>query len=190
MRSWSERFARLLPGLERQTPIAFGFAAAASVSLAACSTASAITGGWDSRATHTDNCHSIVRVPLGKAVRKLGRPYEILGQRYVPRVDETYDKIGIASWYGAKFHGRRTSNGEIFDMRMMTAAHPTLPLPSFVRVQNLVSGQSIVVRVNDRGPFIDNRIIDLSAAAADCLNLRRAGLGRVRVTFLGHAEIR
>jgi len=113
----------------------------------------------------------------------------VAGRTYVPRHEPDYDKVGIASWYGNDFHGRLTANGEIYDMRSFTAAHPTLPLPSLVRVTNLENGQSIVVRVNDRGPFVKDRIIDLSKATAIHLGLVQRGTGRVRVTYLGPADL-
>ena len=115
---------------------------------------------------------------------KVGNPYEIAGVRYFPEEDYTYAETGIASWYGPKFHGRPTANGEIFDMNMVSAAHKTLPMPSVVRVTNLRNGRSLVVRVNDRGPFVAGRIIDLSRRTADLLDLRRQGTGPVRVEIL------
>ena len=115
---------------------------------------------------------------------KVGNPYEIAGIRYFPKEDYTYAETGIASWYGPKFHGRPTANGEIFDMNMVSAAHKTLPMPSVVRVTNLRNGRSLVVRVNDRGPFVAGRIIDLSRRTADLLDLRRQGTGPVRVEIL------
>ncbi len=121
---------------------------------------------------------------------KLGQPYVVAGRRYVPRFDPSYDEVGIASWYGPGFHGRRTANGEIFDARRYTAAHPTLPLPSLVEVTNLENGRRLVVRVNDRGPFRPGRIIDLSEAAARALGFREQGTARVRVRFLRLAEAR
>ncbi len=120
--------------------------------------------------------------PLG--VYKLGEPYRINGRLYVPEYDPTYDRVGIASWYGDAFHGRPTANGEIFDKDRISAAHPTLPLPSRVRVTNLDNGRSIELRVNDRGPFVDDRLIDLSQAAARELGFEEQGLARVRVQFL------
>ncbi len=109
-------------------------------------------------------------------------PYTVYGRTYVPlRTAEGYSKKGIASWYGKKFHGKRTSSGETYDMYQMSAAHKTLPLPSYVRVTNLKNNKQIVVRVNDRGPFIDDRIIDLSYAAASQLDLVRPGTGPVLV---------
>src|SRR5690606_29824158 len=97
--------------------------------------------------------------------------------------DPHYDRIGIASWYGSDFHGRLTANGEIYDQNRLTAAHPTLPLPSTVRVTNLSNGRSVVVRVNDRGPFLHDRIIDLSRTAAQQLGFANRGLAKVRVTY-------
>ena len=97
---------------------------------------------------------------------KVGQPYQIDGHWYVPRFVTEYEATGIASWYGDSYHGRRTANGEIYDMYALTAAHPTLQPPSVVEVVNLENGRSLTLRVNDRGPFVDNRLIDLSLAAA------------------------
>lgn len=127
--------------------------------------------------------------PTRRGVYKLGNPYQVSGRTYVPKHEPGYDRTGIASWYGDDFHGRLTANGEIYDMNRMTAAHPTLPLPSLVRVTNLDSGHSIVVRVNDRGPFVKGRIIDLSKASAAKLGMLRSGTGRVRVTYVGAADL-
>ena len=93
---------------------------------------------------------------------KVGNPYEVLGQYYTPKEDYNYSEVGIASWYGDDFHNKRTANGETYDMRAITAAHRTLPLPSIVKVTNLENGRSIIARVNDRGPYVKNRIIDVS----------------------------
>ena len=112
---------------------------------------------------------------------KVGRPYQIAGVWYHPKVDPTYDETGIASWYGVDFHGKSTANGDIYDMNAMTAAHRTLPMPTRVRVTNLENGRSIVVTVNDRGPFAHGRIIDLSRRAAQLLGMYRKGTARVRV---------
>ncbi len=115
------------------------------------------------------------------------RPYQIRGRWYRPNEQPNYDETGLASWYGDQFHGRPTATGERFDMNALTAAHKTLPLPGLVEVTNLANGRRVVLRVNDRGPFVDGRIIDLSRAAADALDLRRAGVGEVRVRYLGRA---
>lgn len=118
---------------------------------------------------------------------KVGKPYKVAGQTYNPQHNPDYDKIGVASWYGDKFHGKPTANGEIYNKNELTAAHKTLPLNSYVYVTNLDTGQSIKVRLNDRGPFIDGRIIDLSQAAATVLGITQAGTGRVRVQYAGAA---
>ena len=122
-------------------------------------------------------------VPRAEPLSKYGnRPYIVYGKTYYPLKNaNSYKERGIASWYGKKFHGRRTSSGEPYDMYAMTAAHKTLPLPSYVRVQNLTNGRSVIVRVNDRGPFIDNRIIDLSFSAGTKLRIVGAGTGMVEV---------
>jgi rare lipoprotein A len=124
-------------------------------------------------------------VSPGEGTYKIGQPYTVNGTTYVPREQPDYDEAGIASWYGAKFHGRLTANGEVFDRNKLTAAHPTLPLPTQVRVTNLENGRSVVLRVNDRGPFVGNRIIDLSERAAEVLGFRGKGLANVQVTYLG-----
>lgn len=129
--------------------------------------------------------------PTGTPYRAymVGQPYQISGRWYEPREDLRYDRTGTASWYGADFHGRRTANGETYDMNAMTAAHTTLPLPTIVRVTNLDNGRSVVVRVNDRGPFVDDRIIDMSRAGARALEFENRGLARVRVTVLREATL-
>jgi rare lipoprotein A len=119
---------------------------------------------------------------------KVGRPYQIFGKWYYPEFLAYYEAVGVASWYGASYHGRRTANGEIYDMHALTAAHPTLQLPSVVRVTNLANGRSLVLRVNDRGPFVKNRLIDLSWAAARELGFEEQGLAEVHVQYLGLAE--
>ena len=125
-------------------------------------------------------------IPRSESLSKHGnKPYIVFGKSYHPLKDATgYSRKGIASWYGKKFHGRRTSNGEKYDMYAMSAAHKTLPLPSYVRVRNLDNNRSVIVRVNDRGPFLHNRLIDLSYAAAHRLDIIRTGTGRVEVTAI------
>ena len=114
----------------------------------------------------------------------VGVPYKIKDIRYYPKEDMGYDRTGIASWYGPNFHGKRTANGEEYNQNAMTAAHPTLPMPTIVKVTNLENGRSIVVRINDRGPFADDRIIDLSKEAARRIDMIRNGTARVRVRVL------
>lgn len=125
--------------------------------------------------------------PTGRSM--VGKPYQVGGRWYTPKEEPDYNKTGKASWYGKKFHGRRTANGERFNMHAMTAAHPTLPLPSFVRVTVDSTGKSAVLRVNDRGPFHRGRIIDVSRAAAEKLGFKRAGSAKVRVEYLGPAPV-
>lgn len=115
---------------------------------------------------------------------KIGEPYRIKGVLYVPKVDYDYEETGNASWYGGAFHNRLTSNGERFDQNALSAAHQTLPLPSMVRVTNLDNGRSLTLRVNDRGPFVAGRILDVSKKAAKLLGFHGRGTARVRVTVL------
>ena len=121
--------------------------------------------------------------------RHIGKPYKVAGRWYHPKEDEDYDKVGLASWYGTTFHGRSTANGERFDKYALTAAHPTLPLPSYVRVTVVETGKSAVLRVNDRGPFAHGRIIDVSSKAADMLSIKNAGVAKVRVEYMGKARM-
>lgn len=120
---------------------------------------------------------------------KVGKPYQVGGIWYVPREDPDYDVRGVASWYGDQFHLKRTANGETFDKNALSAAHPTLPLPSIVEVTNLENGRKLKVRVNDRGPFVDGRVIDMSHAAARELGFDRQGLAKVRVRYVGPAPL-
>src|SRR5258706_2970462 len=126
-------------------------------------------------------------IPKGGGSYKLGDPYQIDGQWHTPREEPGYDRVGTASYYAADFHGRRTANGEIFDMSALSAAHPTLPLPSLVYVTNMENGRTLLVRVNDRGPYVNNRIIDVSRAAARYLGFDTRGTARVRVRYAGRA---
>ncbi len=122
-------------------------------------------------------------------IYKVGNPYQINGVWFYPKEDPSYDETGIGSWYGEQFHGKATANGEVFDMNEVTAAHPTLPMPSLVRVTNLENGRSIVVRMNDRGPYANNRIIDLSRRSAQLLGYERQGTAKVRVQYVGPAPL-
>ena len=128
-------------------------------------------------------------VPKGGGVYRVGKPYEVGGRTYTPEENGRYRAEGLASWYGDDFHGRLTANGEIYDMAAISAAHPTLPMPSYVRVTNLSSGKSLIVRVNDRGPYHRNREIDVSAKAAELLGFRQTGTARVRVEYVGLAPL-
>jgi rare lipoprotein A len=128
-------------------------------------------------------------VPKGGGVYRVGAPYIVGGKTYVPQEDASYSAVGLASWYGDDFHGRYTANGEVFDMNAITAAHPTLPLPSYVRVTNLQNHRSIVVRVNDRGPYVGNRLIDLSVRTAKLLGFYGEGVAKVKVDYIGRAPL-
>ena len=128
-------------------------------------------------------------IPMGGGVAMVGGPYQVAGRWFVPKEQPDYDKTGVASWYGEAFNRRKTSNGEWFDMSQLTAAHATLPLPSYVKVTNLDNGREVVVRVNDRGPFVGTRVIDLSKRAAEALAYKANGMAHVRVQYIGSAPI-
>jgi rare lipoprotein A len=128
-------------------------------------------------------------VPKGGGEYKLGSAYLAGGKWYVPVNDQSYDETGIASWYGDFFHGRKTANGEIYDMNALTAAHPTLPMPTYATVTNLANNRTIVVRINDRGPYHDGRIIDVSHKAAELLGFFGHGSAAVRVRYLSPAPL-
>jgi rare lipoprotein A len=128
-------------------------------------------------------------VPKGGGTYRVGKPYTVAGRVYVPEEDANYREEGLASWYGDDFHGRLTANGEVFDMGSLTAAHPTLPMPCYARVTNLRNGKSLIVRVNDRGPYHGNRLIDVSNKAAELLEFRGNGVAKVRVEYVGRAPL-
>ncbi|WP_456633644.1 septal ring lytic transglycosylase RlpA family protein [Bradyrhizobium sp. USDA 10063] len=128
-------------------------------------------------------------VPKGGGTYRIGKPYMVAGRMYVPEEDANYRAEGLASWYGDDFHGRLTANGEVFDMTSLTAAHPTLPMPCYARVTNLRNGKSLIVRVNDRGPYHGNRLIDVSNKAAELLEFKGNGVARVRVEYVGRAPL-
>lgn len=121
-------------------------------------------------------------VPVGGY--KIGRPYRVSGRLYTPREDFAYDRTGYASWYGPRYHGRPTATGERFDQWALTAAHPTLQMPALVEVTNLENGRRVILRLNDRGPFVDDRLIDVSRQAARELGFERRGVVPVRVRVL------
>jgi len=129
------------------------------------------------------------QVPWGGGRYHVGKPYQVAGRWFEPKEQPNYDKKGTASWYGEAFNRRKTSNGEWFDMNRLTAAHATLPLPSYVKVTNLANGREVVVRVNDRGPFVDTRIIDLSKRTAEVLDFKNKGKAQVRVQYIGPAPL-
>ena len=128
-------------------------------------------------------------IPKGGGTYRLGSPYSIGGRTYVPAEDPHYRAEGLASWYGEDFHGRQTANGEIYDMNSVSAAHATLPMPTYVRVTNLSSNRSVIVRVNDRGPYHADRIIDVSVKTAILLGFYSSGVAPVRVEYVGTAPL-
>lgn len=158
--------------------VRIGLVMAAGATLAACGTTAP-------RYSATPTPDTSKRSYVNASGQKVGKPYQIGGVWYVPREQPNYDETGIASWYGPGFHMKATATGETFDMEAVSAAHTTLPLPSMVEVTNLDNGRKLVVRINDRGPFVNNRIIDLSKEAARQLGYERAGIARVRVRYLG-----
>ena len=128
--------------------------------------------------------HAVSRPSQPEGTYKVGKPYQVNGIWYYPQEDDDYDETGIATWYGTDYHGRQTANGEIFDQNAISAAHTTLPMPSLVRVTNLENGRTLVVRVNDRGPFKPGRVIDLSRRGAQLLGFEAQGRAKVRVQIL------
>jgi rare lipoprotein A len=165
------------------------FLAAAAVLCASCAT----SDRPGERLRHGPASERVIAdgqpVPKGGGTYKLGEPYQIDGQWFIPQEDPSYDRVGNASYYASEFHGRRTSNGEIFDMWALTAAHPTLPLPSYVYVTNLQNGHTLLLRVNDRGPYARGRLIDVSKTAARYLGFEVRGTTRVRVRYAGPASL-
>jgi len=175
---------------------ALALAALIAPSLAACATGN--LGATVKRAAFTSSEYGVAvspRVtsnpnpPKGGGRYQIGKPYTVRGKTYVPQHDPSYSASGSASWYGSDFHGRRTANGEIFSANAITAAHPTLPLPSYVRVTNTANGRSLIVRVNDRGPYVSGRIIDLSYRAASMLGYVNKGSTSVHVEYVGQAPL-
>jgi rare lipoprotein A len=128
-------------------------------------------------------------VPQGGGRYMVGKPYTVRGRVYTPRENPRYKAVGLASWYGSAFHGRYTANGEVYDMDGLSAAHPTMPLPSYARVTNTRNGRSVVVRVNDRGPYASDRVIDLSSKTADVLDMKHHGTAKVKVEYVGPARM-
>lgn len=166
----------------------FGVLTIAAMSLGGCNTTSSGSNQYGVTASPR-----VIQegqpVPEGGGYFKVGSAYKVAGRWYKPSEDPGYDEVGLASWYGSDFHGRRTANGEIFDMTALTAAHPTLPLPTYARVTNLDNGSSVVVRINDRGPFAHDRLIDLSRRTADVLGFKQNGTAKVRVQYVGMAPL-
>ena len=172
-------------------------AASAAALTTACSSGGSSPGGIPgvSRPAFSEDEYGVKTSPRATHLRKggghfkLGSPYKVAGKWYVPRENPNHQEYGVASWYGADFHGRKTANGEVFDARALTAAHPTLPLPSYAYVTNLDNGKTVLVRVNDRGPYVNDRVIDMSYAAAKELGYVNKGRARVHVRYAGRAPL-
>src|SRR5881227_4102355 len=170
----------------------FGAVALGCLLLANCSSSSKLTSRVDPRygvAASPRVVEPGQPVPKGGGVYRVGKPYQVAGVTYTPEENGRYRSEGLASWYGDDFHGRLTANGEVFDMASLTAAHPTLPIPSYARVTNLTNGKSLIVRVNDRGPYHGNRLIDVSNRAAELLEFKGNGVARVRVEYVARAPL-
>jgi rare lipoprotein A len=162
------------------------------VALANCASSGKFAGGIDPKYGVSSSPRVVAfgePVPKGGGTYRIGKPYTVGGRVYVPEEDANYREEGLASWYGDDFHGRLTANGEVFDMGSLTAAHPTLPMPCYARVTNLGNGKSLIVRVNDRGPYHGNRLIDVSNKAAELLEFKGNGVARVRVEYVGRAPL-
>lgn len=191
------RECRTAPGAvlrRRKNHLLFAAASASLLVLAGCS-----GGGSNVAGAKVDKKYGVAASPrvvkTGKSIPKgggrymVGKPYKIAGKTYRPREDPDYKNVGLASWYGDAFHGRLTANGEVYDMHRLTAAHTTMPLPSYARVTNVKNGRSVIVRVNDRGPFHGNRVIDLSKRTAELLDFKTAGIAKVKVEYVGKARL-
>src|SRR5229473_4408903 len=183
-------------GIRRSDPVLLIARRAAAVAACLVLANCASSGKFASRVDPKYGVSSSPRVvELGEPVPKVvvtyrvGKPYTVAGRIYVPEEDTNYRQEGMASWYGDDFHGRQTANGEVFDMESLTAAHPTLPMPCYARVTNLSNGKSLIVRVNDRGPYHGNRLIDVSNKAAELLEFKGNGVARVRVEYVARAPL-
>lgn len=153
----------------------------------------ALLSGCSSHSNRIDSSVALYSIgapiPKGGGKRFVGRPHFTNGRWYHPAADPDYDQIGLASWYGRDFRGRTTANGERFDPDRLTTAHPTLPLPSYLEVTNLENGRVLLLRANDRGPFLEGRLVDISERAAHLLGFHKAGLVKARVKYIGPAPL-
>ena len=174
-------------------PLRAGVFVLAAAAVAACSSAPEPKSKFSPKKYGVKGSPKVVAagkpVPKGGGRYVVGKKYKIAGKWYYPKHEPNYKKTGLASWYGPTFHGRKTANGEIFDRNALTAAHTTMPLPSYARVTNTQNGRSMIVRVNDRGPFHGNRVIDLSERVANMLGTKSQGVGKVKVEYIGKAPL-
>src|ERR1700744_4547718 len=183
-------------GIRRLDPVIRAAKGAAAVAMCLALANCASSGKFASRVDPKYGVSSSPRVvelgdpvPKGGGTYRVGKPYTVAGRMYVPEEDVNYREEGLASWYGDDFHGRLTANGEVYDMTSLSAAHPTLPMPCYARVTNLSNGKSLIVRVNDRGPYHGNRLIDVSHKAAEMLDFKGNGVAHVRVEYVGAAPL-
>ncbi len=190
----------ILPVLSRPDFATSGLVVAVAFVLAGCATQPTRTAGGPGEGRYFDPVLGVWAsprvvddgqpVPRGGGGYLVGRPYTIGGRTFIPNANpQNYTAVGTASWYGDAFHGRRTANGEVFDKRSISAAHPTLPLPSYVRVTNLKNDRSMIVRVNDRGPYHGGRVMDVSQRVAEALDFKGEGTARIRVDYIGRASL-
>src|ERR1700732_1927217 len=182
-------------GIRRSNPVygaARGVAAAAACLVLANCASSGIASRVDPKYGVSSSPRVVALgepVPKGGGTYRVGKPYTVAGRVYVPEENVSYREEGMASWYGDDFEGRLTSNGEMFDMASLSAAHPTLPMPCYARVTNLGNGKSLIVRVNDRGPYAGNRLLAVENRAAELLEFKGNGVARVRVEYVGRAPL-
>ena len=170
----------------------FAAVAGSCLALAQCGSATKLTNKLDPKYGVSASPRVVQSgdpVPKGGGTFRVGKPYTVAGRMYVPEENLNYRAEGLASWYGDDFHGRLTANGEVFDMTSISAAHPTMPMPSYARITNTHNGKSLIVRVNDRGPYHGNRVIDVSHRAAKLLEFDGRGTARVRVEYVGRASL-
>jgi rare lipoprotein A len=176
----------------------FAVLSSAALALAGCATTSTSQYGGNGKEHFSSSRYGPASprvvaagqpVPHGGGQYLVGRPYSVAGRMYYPSENTAYSAVGMASWYGSAFHGRRTANGEVYDMASLSAAHPTMPLPSYARVTNLTNGYSVIVRVNDRGPFHGGRVMDVSSRVADVLDFKGAGTAKIRVDYMARAPM-
>lgn len=170
-----------------------GLSVAVALTLAACAGNQDVSSGKIDKKYGVAASPRVVKegeeVPRGGGRYVVGKSYKVAGKTYHPREDKGYERTGLASWYGKAFHGRLTANGEVFDMDRLTGAHTTMPLPSYARVTNTKNGRSVIVRINDRGPFHGNREIDVSKRTAEMLDFKQDGIAKVRVEYVGRARL-
>lgn len=182
---------KIAPARRRSLSATLCAAAASAMTLTGCGAADIFAGFSEAAmgVSASPRVSNAKHPPKGGGRYQVGEPYTVAGNTFVPREQPNLDVTGVASWYGPAFHGRLTANGEIFDQHHLSGAHPTLPLPSYVRVTNLENGASTLVRINDRGPFSYDRVLDVSRRTAEVLGFKQQGTANVRVQYVGPAPL-